>query len=160
MAASLYFRIMTRIALSLALILVTATAVLPAPKTPRLAVLVGAPWDGEKSMSNDVGAAAAALRRRGFAPDEILVLDGQLTRAAVLSFVGLVRQRIAPWKSGEILITVSAHGTFTGTKVSEARPGLLLSAREPVAAQIVFWDEIFNALNVPDGVRVILLPDS
>lgn len=160
MAVSLYFQSMTRIALLLALVVVTATAAPAAQKTSRLAVLIGVPWGGEQSMTNDVVAASVALRRRGFASDEIYVLSGPNTRASVLSFVGVVRQRIAPWKRGEVLMAVSGHGTFTGTTVSEARPGLLLSPREPLAAHTVFWDEIFNALAVPDGVRVVLLPDT
>lgn len=147
-----------RIALLLLLLALPVSA--GAQPSPRLAVLIAAPWEGETSMSRDVTAASAALRRRGFAASEILVLDGALTRDAVLAFVGTVWQRISSWQRGDVFFAVSAHGMFTGTRVSDARPGLLLSGRQPSAAHEVYWDEIFLALRVPDGVRVILLPDS
>jgi hypothetical protein len=150
---------MPRVVLALLVVLAVIPPIAAADE-PRLAVLIAAPWSGEMAMSQDVAAASLALRRRGFAAGEILVLDGEQTRDSILRFLALVRQRIAPWKSGDVFMAVAAHGAFTGAKAADARPALLLSAREPVADHLLFWDEIFNAVAVPAGVRVTLLPDA
>jgi hypothetical protein len=128
--------------------------------TPKLAVLIAAPWPGELSMSQDVVAASLALRRRGFAADQIMILDGQQTRDSILRLLAAARQRISEWTSGDVIMAVAAHGSFTGLKVMDARPALLLSTREPLADQMLFWDEIFNTLAIPAGVRLVLLPDA
>ena len=105
------------------------------PPAPQLAVLLAAPWPGEIAMSQDIAAAALALRQREFAADQIMVLGGEQTRDSVLRFLAAVRQRIAPWKTGDVFMAVSAHGSFTGLKVGNARPALLLSTREEAKPQ-------------------------
>jgi hypothetical protein len=144
--------------LSLALGLVVAAA---APASSRLAVLIAGPWEGEIAMQNDVVAMIDALRRRGFARDELVVLEGRLTRAALLAFLQDVHQRIAAWARGEILLHVSGHGTLEGKTAATARAGLVFtSVFHPGPDDIVWWDEVFAALQAPSDVRVILLPDS
>ena len=128
-------------------------------REPKLAVLIAAPWPGEVSMSHDLAATSLALQRRGFAADDIVVLDGPQTRESILRFLASVRRRIAPWKTGEVFMAVSGHGSFTGKTVSDARPAILLSTREPSTGHMLFWDEVFTALAAPAGVRIVLLPD-
>jgi hypothetical protein len=128
-------------------------------REPKLAVLIAAPWPGEVSMSHDLAATSLALQRRGFAADDIVVLDGPQTRESILRLLASVRRRIAPWTAGEVFMAVSGHGSFTGKTVSDARPAILLSAREPSTGHMLFWDEVFNALAAPARVRIVLLPD-
>jgi hypothetical protein len=133
----------------------------PTSAAPRLAVLIALPWPGETAMSRDVAAAQTALQRRGFTRSEVIVLDGDRSRDAVLGCLGGVRQRIRGWREGDLFILVSGHGTYKGTTVADARPGLLLSGRYPPPPELaVYWDEIFLALDVPAGVRAILVPDT
>jgi hypothetical protein len=155
---------MTRQAINAAAVLAAALVFLasavPVPAAERLAVLIAAPWPGEIAMSQDQAAAAIALRRRGFTTGQMLVVDGEQTRESLLRFLVTVKQRIASWTDGDVFMLVGAHGAFTGMKVADARPALLLGTREPLAGQMLFWDEIFTALAVPPGVRLVLLPDA
>jgi hypothetical protein len=125
----------------------------------RLALLIIAPWEGETAMHNDLTAMYNALRLRGFSADEILSLEGQLNRRSFMSFLQKARRRVARWRQGEIFFYFGGHGIFTGTKVSEARPGLWLKD-DPSVQYTVFWDEVFATLNAPANVKVILLPDN
>ena len=132
-----------------------------APPSSRLAVLVAGPWEGEIAMQNDVEAMIDALRQRGFARDELLVLEGRLTRAGLLAFLEDVHRRIDGWPRGELLLHVSGHGLLEGKTAAEARAGLVFtSAFHPAAGDIVWWDEALAALGAPPPVRVVLLPDS
>ena len=127
----------------------------------RLALLVAAPWEGETAMHNDLIATYNALRQRGFSPEEILVLEGSLTRGLLLSFLQNVHGRLASWQQGEVWFSFSGHGTFSGMSASDARPGLLLTSESlPAREHQVFWDEVFAALQVPMSVQFTLLPDS
>jgi hypothetical protein len=125
----------------------------------RLALLIIAPWEGETAMRNDLKAMYDALRLRGFSADEILSLEGQLNRGSFMSFLQKARRRVARWRQGEIFFYFGGHGIFTGTNVSEARPGLWFK-NDPSAQYMVFWDEVFATLNAPANVKVILLPDN
>jgi len=125
----------------------------------RLALLIIAPWEGETAMHNDLTAMYNALRLRGFSADEILSLEGQLNRRSFMSFLQKARRRVVRWRQGEIFFYFGGHGIFTGTKVSEARPGLWFK-NDPSAQYTVFWDEVFATLNAPANVKVILLPDN
>jgi len=124
----------------------------------RLALLIIAPWEGETAMHNDHIAMHDALRLRGFSEGEILSLEGQLNRRSFMSFLQKARRRVAQWRQGEIFFYFGGHGIFTGTKVSEARPGLWFKS-DPSAEYTVFWDEVFATLNAPANVKVVLLPD-
>ena len=136
-------------------------ATVDAEEARRLAILVAAPWDGELAMHNDVVALLRVLRQRGFSPADVLLLEDRLTRRPLLAFLEDADRRIAAWPSGEVWLFVSGHGAFTGTRPSEARPGLLLSGEVPPSKDHhVGWDEIFATLQAPPGVRVTLLPDT
>jgi hypothetical protein len=127
----------------------------------RLAILVAAPWEGETAMHNDLVAVYNALRQRGFAPEEFLVLEGSLTRSVLLAFLHDIQRRIAPWQKGDVWFSFSGHGTFSGMTVTDARPGLLFTSEmSPAQEQQVFWDEIFATLQVPTTVQLTVLPDS
>ena len=125
----------------------------------RLALLIIAPWEGETAMHNDLKAMYNALHLRGFSADEILSLEGQLNRRSFMSTLQKARRRVARWRQGEIFFYFGGHGIFTGTKVSEARPGVWLK-NDPSGQYTVFWDEVFATLNAPANVKVILLPDN
>jgi hypothetical protein len=125
----------------------------------RLALLIIAPWGGETAMHNDLTAMYNALHLRGFSADEILSLEGQLNRRSFMSILQKARRRVARWRQGEIFFYFGGHGIFTGTKVSEARPGVW-SKNDPSGQYTVFWDEVFATLNAPANVKVILLPDN
>lgn len=149
-----------------ALVLVLTTSAcssLPAEPSRRLAVLVAAPLAGQQAMLNDVAAMDAALRQRGFRPEEIVTLHGPVRREALLTFFLQVGARIASWSEGEVFLYYSGHGMFTGTTVESARPGLLLSADAELSTEscdtCVFWDEVFTALALPKNVQLILVPD-
>ena len=88
-------------------------------KTQRLALLVAAPWAGETAMHNDLVAIYNALRQRGFAPEEFLVLEGALTRSVLLAFLQDVQRRIGLWQHGDVWLYFGGHGTFRGTTAAD-----------------------------------------
>jgi hypothetical protein len=151
-------------AFSFSLLAIVIVAVAPRPTrardVPRLAVLIAAPWEGERAMSQDMLSMADAVKQRGWPSEQIMTLEGVLTRNVLLDFIGNVSRRIASLQRGDVFFAVSAHGMFHGTTAADARPGLLLSDGEPASYYEVFWDEIFDTLQMPPGVRLILLPDS
>ena len=61
--------------LLLVLLLSGPATVADTGKAHRLALLVAAPWEGETAMHNDLIALYNALRQRGFAPEEFLILS-------------------------------------------------------------------------------------
>ena len=147
--------------LLLVLILLGSTTVADTETPRRLALLVAAPWEGETAMHNDLAATYRGLRQRGFAPGEFLVFAGSLTRSGLLAFLHDVRTRVRAWPDGDVWFSFSGHGTFRGTTVAEARPGLLLaSSLHPSPEEQVTWEEVFAALRVPAAVQLTLLPDS
>jgi hypothetical protein len=143
------------------LLILGSTAAGETSGSRRLALLVAAPWEGETAMHDDLAATYTALRQRGFAPEEFLVLEGPLTRSLVLAFLQDVHRRIAPWPTGDVWFSFSGHGHFIGTTASDAIPGLLLASQMPPSQeQQVSWEEVFAALRVPTAVQLVLLPDS
>jgi len=127
----------------------------------RLAVLIAAPWEGEIAMSQDMLAISDALKQRGFRGEQIVSVEGVLTRNVLLDFLANVSRRVAGWSSGgDLFVFVSGHGAFRGTSAADARVGLLLSGDGLAADHEVWWDEVFATLRTPPGVRVILLPDT
>jgi hypothetical protein len=112
-------------------------------------------------MHNDLVATYTALRQRGFAPEELLVLAGPLTRSLLLAFLQDVQRRIGAWQRGDVWFFFSGHGTFRGTTAADAQPGLLFtSALHPTREEQVWWEEVFAVLQVPPAVQLILLSDS
>ena len=130
-------------------------------KSPlKLALLIGAPHDGDLSMHNDVVAMYDALRMRGLAPEEILTLEGKLDRQILMGFLKGVSRRIAQWAEGELFLYFSGHGFFAGDTVEEARVGVQLrNVAQGDSEYCVYWDEIFAALSVPEAVILAILPD-
>ena len=147
--------------LLLSLLLSGSAMVADAGKVQRLALLVAAPWEGESPMHNDVVAIYTALRQRGFAPEEFLVLEGSLTRSKFLALLRDAQKRIGVWPHGEVWFSVSGHGTFRGTTAADAQPGLLLSsALHPSHEEHVWWEEVFAVLQVPAALQLTVLADS
>jgi len=128
----------------------------------RLAVLIASAWKGDTSVHADVMATYQVLRRRGFAPEEIMALSGPLTRSAVLAFLQDIHRRMAAWDAGEVWLSYSGHGFYEGKAAADARPGLLLTGEPlpPGPEQQVLWDEVFAVLRVPAAVQLTVLPDS
>ena len=150
-----------QVLLLLVLMLSEPATVADTGKAQRLALLVAAPWEGETAMHNDLVAIYNALRQRGFAPEEFLVLEGSLTRRILLAFLHDAQKRIGAWQRGEVWLSFSGHGTFRGTTAAEAQPGLLLtSALHPTQEEQVWWEEVFAALQMPVAVQLTVLPDS
>ncbi|MDZ7290085.1 MAG: hypothetical protein ONB44_13430 [candidate division KSB1 bacterium] len=111
-------------------------------------------------MHNDVVAMYNALIARGLSSEDILLLEGKLNRQLLMNLIGEVNNRAATWKSGEVFIHYSGHGTFTGNTASEARAGMLLARDKPSnKSNRIFWDEMFAAVRLQVNVRLILLPD-
>jgi hypothetical protein len=128
---------------------------------PRIALLIGCAWNtpGEGNViQNDVASLRSALEKRGFQGSEIKELSGRVDRRAVLSAVHAVSRAVASWQEGEVFLYYSGQGSFSGTSASTARPALAL-ASEASAGHLVYWDEVFSALQLPPGVRLVLLPD-
>src|SRR5215510_12602922 len=102
-----------QVLLLLVLILSGPATVADTGKAQRLALLVAALWEGETAMHNDLVAIYNALRQRGFAPEEFLVLEGALTRSILLAFLHDIQRRIALWQKGDVWFSFSGHGTFS-----------------------------------------------
>ena len=128
-----------------------------APK--RLAILIGSPWEGESDIHNDLTAIYQALRQRGFAPEEILSLEGSLSRQSLLPFLQIAGRSAAGWRSGKVFLYFSGHGNFTGTTVPTAQPGLQLTGDPKNPDTFVLWKDAIAALSLPPGVELFLLPD-
>lgn len=130
-------------------------------KPNRLALLIVAPWEGEVAMHNDLIAMREALSLRGFSKTEILSLEGQLNRSSFMSFLQKARGRMAGWRQGELFFYFGGHGIYAGSSVAESRPGVWLKRDIKLSPRYtVYWDEVFATLNVPDNIKVTLLPDS
>lgn len=114
-------------------------------------------------MHDDLVAIYSALRGRGLGPEEILSLDGELSRHLILRFLQAAGERIASWPDGQVLLHYSGHGAFwpwDADGPSQARPALLPeNDSEQSPASWVFWDEVFAILRPPAGVQLTLLPD-
>ncbi len=126
----------------------------------QLALLIAGPQAGEAAMFNDMAAMTQALQKRGFPTDQIRILHGHLDRPLLLTFLESAVRQMAGWADGTLFIHFSGHGFFTGETADAARPGLLFAdGGESTAHGHLFWGEFFDALVLPDGVQLILLPD-
>ena len=111
-------------------------------------------------MYNDMSAMSQALQACGFSADQILCLHGRLDRQVVAAFLQAASRRVATWTGGSVFLHVSGHGFFDGETVADARPGLLFGDTDIVTDDYhLFWDDLFNILALPAGVRLVLLPD-
>ena len=128
--------------------------------TPQLALLIAAPQPGETAMRRDQAAMAEALLARGIAADRLLSLHDPLDRLQALAFLDAASRRIAGWQEGVVFLHVSSHGFFAGDTAETAHPGLLFTESDDLGDDgHLFWDDLFAALVLPDGVRLTLLPD-
>jgi hypothetical protein len=129
-------------------------------RDPQLAILIGAPHQNQSSMHYDLAAMYNALRQREMLTEDILWLEGKLDRHLLLGFFAAIGRRIAAWHQGTLLLYVTGHGFFTGECVEEARVGIELQPSEQLSSEYhIFWDELLQALALPAGVKLILLPD-
>ena len=129
----------------------------------QLAMLVAAAHPGDTAMHEDLTAMTAALRCRGYQDDQILCLDGLLSREQVLAFLTEGRDRIADWGEGQVFLHYSGHGAFwpwDAKSPTVARPAWQPEPDTLVSPdRWIFWDEVFAALAAPAGVDLVVLPD-
>ena len=127
-----------------------------------LALLIAVPWSGEMAMRHDIQAIIPVLRRRGLQAHQMMILDqGVLDRETLLVFLRQAHRRTQSWDAGAVFMYVSGHGTFAGRTLAEARPAVQLRAADhPTQEHTLYWDEIFAALDLPQGVTLTLLPDT
>jgi hypothetical protein len=131
------------------------------PTGAKLAILLGALWPGEPAVPQDLSAMYEALRQRAFQPEDVLRVEGVLTRPIFLAALHTAQARIASWSTGDVLLYVSGHGTYRGTTAATAAPGVLLRDALPLTAEdVVWWEDIWHALGVPPGVRLTVVPDT
>jgi hypothetical protein len=140
-------------------------------EAPRLALLIAAAGPGETAMHNDLAAMYAALRTIGFAPEDILCLEGGLRREMALAFLRAVRARLAdigtaaarPGPRLEIFFYYTGHGAFwpwSATDPRRARPALQIEPdTHSDRRRWLFWEEVWAALLLPPDVRLKTLPD-
>ena len=129
----------------------------------RLALLIAAAHPGDSAMHADLAAMTTALRNKGVAEGEILVLDGLLTREELLVFLSEGRSRIQEWMEGLVFLHYSGHGAFWPWDAET--PEVARPAWQPEPDTLLtpdrwlFWDEAFAALAAPAGVDLVVLPD-
>jgi hypothetical protein len=112
-------------------------------------------------MHNDLAAMHDALRQRAFSPQDLLLVEGVLTRRALLAVLHMVHERIEAWHAGELVVYISGHGIYRGTTADTAEPGVLLHETvQPTQEDVVWWEEVFRALAVPQAVHLVVIPDT
>jgi hypothetical protein len=126
----------------------------------QLSILIGAPHSNQSSIHHDLAAMYRALKRRGLTSEEILCLEGKIDRRLLLGFLEAIHHRIADWEQGALFLYVTGHGFFSSESAQDAHVGVVLPPTKRVGDEYhVFWDELFQALSVPQGVTLALLPD-
>ncbi len=129
----------------------------------QLALLVAAAHPGDTAMHEDLAAMTVVLRRRGYRDDQILGLDGLVTREQLLAFLTEGRDRIVGWSEGQVFLHYSGHGAFWPWDAETAAAARPAWQPEPDTLlspdRWVFWDEVFATLAAPAGVELVVLPD-
>lgn len=124
-----------------------------------LSLLLAAPHPGERAMHNDQVAIAEALLALGYSPEQILMLHGRMDRYLVLAALDNLKRRMAGWESGSFFVHVSGHG-YVVDETSDAQAGLWLAESTDIQDDFhLLWADFFDALRLPTGVRLTLLPD-
>ncbi len=131
-----------------------------AQESNKLAVLVGADWYRETASHNDIEAMHKALRERGFSAEEIVSLDGNLSRSMVIALLTQIQKRTIGWKNGTVFLYYSGHGTYRRISETEVEPGINLNRNFAEAEQKLLWREVFETLKLPPQVKLLLLPDN
>jgi hypothetical protein len=128
-----------------------------------LALLIAAPLRGESAMHSDVQSVYEALRQRGVSPEDLLVLEGRLSRDLLFGILETVRSRAAGWVDGNVFLFYSGHGAYAPLEAVDGdavEPALVFAQAEmAMPARWLFWREIFATLALPPTVRLALLPD-
>ena len=147
-----------------ALVLITGTALEAKGTRTRnlgnkfLALLITVPNDRyyPDAAANDSNAVQQALRDRGFKPSQILSLGGGLQRKQVLDFLRDGGARASKWQNGVVFLFYSGSGYWPmgNPPLNQVKTGWELGPDDHV-----LWDEVFTALDLPPGVRLIVLPD-
>lgn len=134
--------------LSAGLALAWAASAKAAPRTTRrrLAVLIAMP-DGEAER-NDQRLITQKLLDCGYRQEDIVTHCGPANREALLRFLASIADRIGSWSSGDVFLHYTGSGWHQGAAV-----GL------EMGQQHVTWNEVFNALHLPSGVHLVVLPD-
>jgi hypothetical protein len=70
-----------------------------------------------------------------------------------------VRNRISAWSTGHVFLYYNGHGMYGAPAGGRPEPGLQLTPRRNEQTSFLLWSELFAALAVPGGVRLLLLPD-
>ncbi len=121
----------------------------------RLAVVIAAPHSQSEDVGiyNDFDAMQEVLLRRGFSKDtiETLMLDGQGKQSILMKRLAEIHTRISSWSGGQLFFYYTGHGTFDPVS---GEPGLALGGKE-----VVYWSEVFKALDAPKSLDLIVLPD-
>ncbi|MEZ4768870.1 MAG: hypothetical protein R2844_10655 [Caldilineales bacterium] len=129
----------------------------------RLALLVAASHPGDTAMHADLVAMAGALNASGYRCDDILAIDGLLTREQLLAFLEAGRQRVAGWTNGQVFLHYCGHGAFWPWDAQTPEDALPAWQPEPDSLltpdRWLFWDDVFAKLAVPAGVDLVVLPD-
>ena len=126
----------------------------------KLAVLIGTDWYQDTASHNDIDAMHKALRERGFSAEEIVSLDGNLSRSMVIAFLTQIQKRTVLWKNGSVFLYYSGHGTYQRISETEVEPGLSLNRNFEAVEQKLLWREVFETLKLPPQVKLLLLPDN
>jgi hypothetical protein len=130
-----------------------------AATSKRLAVLLAAPWEGESFLGDDVAIMQEGLRARGVDAGEVISVLAPLDRPRLVRHLEDVRERIAAWQDGELLLYYNGHGMY-GSEVNGLRePGLQLGPDRDQPTSALLWRELFATLRAPRKVRVTVLPD-
>lgn len=127
-----------------------------ADEPKKLAVIISAAWGNDTAVHNDLVAMHRALEKRGFRADEMVSLDGKLSRSLVLNFLNSIGNEVAGWQEGQVFLYYTGHGSFKGQTAKNAVVGLQLQS---TAQESIEWREVFHALRLPPTVNMILLPD-
>jgi hypothetical protein len=131
----------------------------------KLAVLIGVPIEAEITMHNglvhnDLVAMYKAIQKRGFQSNEIISLEGKLTRRLVIDFLTEIGRRIVNLSTKNLFFYYGGDGYYSGETAIEARVGVCLHEKnEEGKIDGLFWDEIFEILQVPSETKVTLLPE-
>jgi hypothetical protein len=128
----------------------------------RLALLIAVPDERAayaEAAWNDQAAMHQALRARGVAPGQILTLGGSVGRAQVLDFLRDAGRRVAKWQDGLVILHYTGSGYWPEGNVAVDKTKTGLDHLGPAHDEHILWDEVFAALDLPAGVRLLLLPD-
>jgi len=125
----------------------------------RLALLFASPWEKSPLHEGDLALMQGGLRGRGLGDGEIESAMATFDRDGLLTLIKRVRDRIAAWSSGDLLIYYDGKGMYVSQTDARAEPGLQLNSNRGQANSFILWREMFAALEAPPGVRVTLLPD-